>query len=139
MYCSRRRENMRGTMLRYRASTNTHTRQITKLENPRSAKRETAVCAVAGVYVSRGIPSAELATERPFKMEFRLITTLINTIRAKSQSASLCPRYVLSKRWGKSLLKMLALRRGDASAVRSVITAVLIFVSPHEKWNTNCL
>ena len=43
--------NMTGTRLRYRTKTNMHRRLMIKLESPKSANRETVVCAAADVYV----------------------------------------------------------------------------------------
>ena len=40
------------------------------------------------------------------KMEFALMTVFMSRSNAKSHSASLCPRYVLSRRGGRSRLSM---------------------------------
>ena len=53
---------MKGTMLRYRTKTNMHSRQIMRWASPQIANSATTVCAAAEGNVSRGIPSAELAT-----------------------------------------------------------------------------
>ncbi len=80
---------MRGTRARYLARTEMHSKQMMSCDSPQAAKRETTACAPAGVNVSSGIPSAELATMRPLKMELRLMGIFMNTTKAKSQSASL--------------------------------------------------
>lgn len=80
---------MRGIMARYRARTTIHSKQMMSCAIAQIAKSATTVCAAAGVNVSSGIPSAEVATERPLKMELRLMMTFKNTTTANSHSASL--------------------------------------------------
>ena len=80
--------SIRGTMARYRASAKIPNKEITRRENAKSANRDTTVYTPAGVKVSRGIPSAVLATVRPLRMEFRLMTTFMKMSRPNIHRAS---------------------------------------------------
>jgi hypothetical protein len=99
---SKSNTKMKGTKARYRTNTTRPIRFSISWESPQAAKRATNACSPAAVNVSKGIPSAEMAAERPLRIVPKAMPPFMSTTRPRSHSASLWPRYVLSTDLGIS-------------------------------------